>query len=66
MKRTILILFLLGSCVNQSAQAELDTYNAIAPEYSAYVEADPALTAEQKQRRLDTVETWRRRVEVTR
>ena len=60
---TVLLLFACVSCVNPHAPAELATFQAIAPEYSAYVEADPALTTEQKQLRLDTVETWRRRVE---
>jgi len=62
MKKLAILLFLCG-CVNPNAQAELDTYNAIAPEYRAYVEADPTITEQQKELRYDTVETWRRRVE---
>jgi hypothetical protein len=39
-------------------QAERSTYNAIAPEYSAYVETDGSLTSDQKTRRQRTLQTW--------
>jgi hypothetical protein len=39
------------------------TYDAIAPEYAAYVDADPALNAPQRQRRHRTLESWRFRLE---
>lgn len=58
----VLIFLLCAACPNPHAQAELDTFQAIAPEYRGYVEGDPALTPEAKQLRYDTVETWRRRV----
>jgi hypothetical protein len=45
------------------AQADRATYDAVAPEYSAYVAADPKLDDEQRARRNRTVETWRLRVE---
>lgn len=38
------------------------THDEIAPAHAAYVQADPVLTAEQKQRRLDLLESWRVRV----
>jgi hypothetical protein len=45
------------------AQADRATYDAVAPEYSAYVAADTKLDEEQRARRNRTVETWRLRVE---
>lgn len=56
-----LAMALLGGCCGPS-EAERATVDAIAPEYSAYVQADPRLDAEQKARRLRTIETWQRRV----
>lgn len=44
-------------------KADRATYEAVAPEYSAYVAADPLLDAEQIARRQRTVATWRRRLE---
>lgn len=43
--------------------ADMDTYKAIAPEYSNYIQADPNLSMEQKARRSRTVDAWRIRVE---
>ncbi len=53
------LLFLPG-CSTQSAYvaADRETYEAIAPEYRAYVEADPKLTPKQKGRRERSVESW--------
>ena len=42
--------------------ADRATYEAVAPEYAAYVRNDPALSDEQRQRRGRTVETWRIRI----
>jgi hypothetical protein len=39
------------------------TYDAIAPEYRAYVATDPNLNPEQRARRERTLETWRLRLE---
>lgn len=39
-------------------RAERATYQAIAPEYTSYVDADERLSIEQKARRLRTVQTW--------
>ncbi len=43
--------------------ADRATYEAVAPEYLGYVAADPAMTADQKNRRRRTLETWRLRLE---
>jgi hypothetical protein len=45
------------------ARADRATYDAVAPEYAAYVAADPKLTAEQRDRRNRTVEMWKLRLE---
>lgn len=69
-----LLLPLLGGCgaggVNPFAAPNSDyvtadraTFEAVAPEYSAYVAADPSLDAEQIARRQRTVATWRLRIE---
>lgn len=72
-----LIVFLsLGTCVlalssagcattleGSYAQADRATYDAVAPEYAAYVASDPRLTVEQRERRNRTVEMWRLRLE---
>jgi hypothetical protein len=44
-------------------RADRATFEAISPEYRRYVEADPALSSEEKARRLRTVETWRLRLD---
>ncbi len=44
-------------------KAQRATYDAVAPDYLTYVDADPALSTEQRERRRRTVETWRLRVE---
>lgn len=56
----LLVLPALPSCV--VSEADLATCDAISPEYSAYVEADPALSDTQKARRHKTIQTWRVRV----
>jgi hypothetical protein len=43
--------------------ADKAVFNAVGPEYSAYVTADPRLTPEQKARRQRTLGTWRLRIE---
>jgi 4-amino-4-deoxy-L-arabinose transferase-like glycosyltransferase len=45
------------------ARADRATFDAVAPEYAAYVASDPWLTTEQRERRQRTVELWRLRVE---
>lgn len=56
-----LILLLCVACIGPTS-AELATYNTIAPDHRAYVEADPKLDAGQKAARLDLLESWRIRV----
>ena len=56
MRTTILLLLAFASCT--ATPAELATYDAIAPEYRAYVTADASLSVEQKQRRLDHLHAW--------
>lgn len=51
-----------AACVAPTTQAELLTYQAIAPAHAQYVQADPLLAPDQKQRRLDLLEAWRLRV----
>lgn len=58
----VVLLLLLGGCVGGATPAEVATYEAIAPDYSAYVQADPELSAEERERRMRTVESWRLRV----
>jgi hypothetical protein len=59
MKRLLCVLVLAG-CT--STPAEVETFRAIAPEYSAYVLNDPNLDEAQRTRRLRLVQTWRVRL----
>lgn len=53
------VLLLAASCQSPvDALAARATFDAIAPEYSAYVNADTNLTAEQKDRRARSVQAW--------
>lgn len=54
------ILMALG-CVHP-AQAEIDTYRAVAPEYRSYVEGDQSMSPESKELRYDLLKTWAIRV----
>jgi hypothetical protein len=67
----ILLLFPLTQCTGCSAlqpptpdyvAADRATYQAIAPEYAAYVHADPALDEEQRERRDRTLASWDARI----
>jgi len=65
MKKLLLAGLLLASCTAPGSgyvQADLATFEAIAPSYSAYVLADPLLNQPEKDRRLLVVETWRARL----
>ena len=54
-----ILLLLVGCSVNTLFVGSMrDTYKAIAPEYKSYVEKDPAMSAEDKQLRLDTIKQW--------
>lgn len=58
------VLFCAAGCsLPGDAQAEQSTYNAIAPEYQQYFEADAKLSPEQKQRRENTLATWKMRID---
>lgn len=51
----------LSSCGPPSQtyyEADWAIFQAVAPEYRAYVSNDPNLTPVQKQRRLDTTQVW--------
>ena len=63
----ILLLLPLSQCIGCAAlrppaadyvAADRATYEAVAPEYVAYVRADPGLDAEQRDRRARTLATW--------
>lgn len=58
----IVLCALLASCGSApqilDVAADRATYDAVAPDFLRYVDADAALTAEQKQLRHDTVATW--------
>jgi hypothetical protein len=56
---------LLGGCTVQQEYVKADrlTFDVIAPRYLRYVEADPALDQEKKDRRKRTVESWRLRLD---
>lgn len=57
----LLGLLSLGACQGVDplfVTASRDTYTAVAPEYAHYVDTDPALSAEQKQRRHATIDRW--------
>lgn len=56
----VALLCLFASCT--ATPAELATYDVIAPEFAAYVQADPKLPAAEVQRRLDLVTAWGLRV----
>lgn len=44
-------------------EADRLTYDAIAPSYRAYVEADPELNEASKQSRYRLLDTWKLRIE---
>lgn len=56
---------LLSGCNVPAAYVDADasTYHVIAPEFRAYLEADPSLPAEKKARRIRLLESWRARLE---
>ena len=67
----ILLLLLLSQSSGCSAlrvpapdyvAADRATYDAVAPEYSAYVHADPSLDADEVARRDRTLQTWDARI----
>lgn len=61
LKFLVLALVALAFSCATPAEADQATFTAVAPEYLRYVQADQSLSLEQKQRRIDTVESWRSR-----
>lgn len=62
----VLPLALLGGCGSPTSayvQADRATFEAVAPEYRAYVTVDGGLDAGQRARRIRTIDTWRLRLE---
>lgn len=59
------LLFWATGCTVPAAWVEADrrTHDCLAPEYRAYVDRDPALTEEQRERRRRVLDAWRRRLE---
>lgn len=60
------ILAALAGCSPVAASyvhADRATFEAVAPEYVAYVSSDSALSSEQKERRQETVRSWEARLE---
>ncbi len=63
-RASALCLTLCCSCVSKVyIEADRATYQAIEPEYRAYVMKDVDLTQEQKERRFLTLQTWLQRIE---
>jgi len=66
---SLVILLSAGCCATTDlirgdyTAADRATYDAVAPAYKAYVDADEALDADKKKRRLRTLSTWRLRLE---
>lgn len=59
-----LFLCATGCALNKEyVKADRLTYEAIAPAYLKYIDADPALDQEQKDRRKRTVATWKLRLD---
>jgi len=58
------LLWLTGCVVQKDyVAADKATFDAIGPEYRAYVESDPKLDQDQKARRLRTLESWKIRLQ---
>lgn len=63
-----MFLFALGlsGCVTPDqlyVEADRLTYEAVAPEYGAYLDADTKLSDKQKDRRHKTLESWKHRLD---
>ena len=53
-----LLVLTLSSVGCSTKTPDRALYEAIAPEYTAYVQKDETLTEEQRERRLRTVDAW--------
>lgn len=63
----VVVLFAsaLGGCKCVTAEyvdADEETFNLLAPDYTEYVQTDAKLDADQKARRLRKLETWNIRI----
>jgi len=68
MRSFVLCLLLLFACSACSMSedyvgADRSTYDAIAPRYAAYVSNDATLSPSERDSRLLTLDTWRKRLE---
>lgn len=65
MKRLLPLLVLLAACRPGAGYVQADrlTFDAVAPEYSAYVASDQSLDSGQRERRQRTIASWRARLE---
>lgn len=61
---SVLMLLTVGGCSLDKiyVQADRDTHDVIAPSHRKYVEDDPNLTDEQKERRYRLLESWNERI----
>lgn len=62
----VVALLCAVSCTSPSntyVMADRATFEAVAFEYEGYVNADDAMDQEAKDRRMRTIDTWRRRLE---
>lgn len=55
----------LSACATSERYADADrqTYEAVAPELEAYIEADAHLTPEQRERRRALLRSWKARID---
>jgi uncharacterized lipoprotein YmbA len=59
------LLAACSSCTMPAAAyiaSDYETYIKVGPEYERYVRADPTLTANQLQRRVDAITAWKLRL----
>lgn len=62
----ILLLLTCQACASVPelyVDADRATFDAVAPEYTRYIESDADLDDGQKDRRLRTLDTWERRIQ---
>jgi len=65
----VVLMFTAGCCSTtdliraEYTAADRATYDAVAPAYQAYVDADASLDSDEKKRRTRTITTWRLRLE---
>ena len=61
-----LLLVVLASCAGtakQYVEADKATYDIVALDYASYVNSDPKLDQEQKDRRIRLLDTWKLRID---